>query len=292
MVTKLWNIGYKQRQIAELLGITQPVVSEMVHSKPKSGPFSLEVDRLSDKIVKQLSSNWDAKAVIEMICQSCKNFKLRGVLCPVHLRLLPSLEKTCNVCMWLESSYAIPGAFHSMSDVSDSVRLLESESENVIPLYPQVGINITRIVGGTSDMVIGIPGRIVEYRGRLRAFSPPEIGGSLHNGAVLMEARKAGSQREAVANVRFVEGMESFLTEMGLKYRRALRRSGLPIESRENELLEEVERAFRDDPIIDVLIDPGSFGIEPSTYFFADSAVQAVKLLVGVGSAMIEARGT
>ncbi len=278
---KLWEAGYRQRDIAELFGVTQPVVSELVRAEPKSTWFGREAERLAQEIVKRLKTNWDAKTAVELICQYCKDMKLKGKFCQVHYNALPSLGKGCSICMWLESGMITPDV---VNDVKDAVHIIENQSEKLIHLYPQVGINIARIADETSEKIIGIPGRIVRYHGRLKAFSSPELGGSSHNGEILRAVRRANSTKAAVINIKYVRGVESVLTELALKYEKIKRREGLPVESRDSELFEEVEKVFLEYPDSDAIIDPGAFGIEPTLYLFAETAIDAAKLAIRVGS--------
>ncbi len=281
VIKKLWKSGYRQKDIGELFGITQPVVSELVRTDLKKKWFSEEAERLAEEIVRRLKVNWDPKTAIELVCQRCKDMKLKGDFCQIHCRTLPSLGKGCNVCMWLESGLITPDV---INDVKEAVYMIESHSEDLIQLYPQVGINIARIADETSEKVVGIPGRIVKYHGRLKAFSSPELGGSFHNGEVLRAARRAKSNKGAVINLKYVSGIEPALTELALMYKKIRRREGLPVEARDSELFEEVERAFSKYPELNAIIDPGAFGIEPALYLFADSAVDVAKLAIRIGS--------
>ncbi|RLG47683.1 MAG: hypothetical protein DRN90_04610 [Thermoproteota archaeon] len=285
---KLWKAGYRQKDIGELFGVTQPVVSELVRGEPKSTWFGKEAERLADEIVRRLKTNWDAKTAVELICQYCKDMKLKGEFCQIHYNALPSLGKGCSICMWLESGIITPDV---INDVKDAVHIIESQSEKLIQLYPQVGINIARIADETSEKIVGIPGRIVRYHGRLKAFSSPELGGSSHNGDVLRAARRANSNKGAVINIKYVNGIESTLTELALKYERILRREGLPVETRDSELFEEIERIFLKYPESDAIIDPGAFGIEPTLYLFADTAVDVAKLAIRVGTLYLSELG-
>ena len=278
---KLWEAGYRQKDIGELFGVTQPVVSELVRGEPKSGLFDKETERLAEEIVRRLRTNWDARTAVELICQKCKDMKLKGDFCQIHYSNLPSLGSGCNICMWLESGTITPDV---INDVKDAVHIIESESEKLIQLYPQVGINIARIADETSEKIVGIPGRIVRYHGRLKAFSSPELGGSSHNGEVLRAARRGNATKEAVINIKYVNGIEQALRELMLNYERVKRREGLPVDARDNELFEEVENIFFRRPDTDAVIDPGAFGIEPALYLFAETAVSVAKLAIRVGA--------
>ncbi|MEM2906404.1 MAG: bifunctional hydroxymethylpyrimidine kinase/phosphomethylpyrimidine kinase [Candidatus Bathyarchaeia archaeon] len=93
--------------------------------------------------------------------------------------------------------------YETWRDVLEAVRLLESEPR-VALLVPEVQMNLvmaTPYATSASD-VVGIPGRIVKLRNRVKASSCPEFGASHHVASTVITAMSRDRSIRAGMNIR------------------------------------------------------------------------------------------
>jgi len=280
LAKKLSSYGWTQKEIGRLLGVSQPMVSELISSHDPKGELSKEAELLAQEIFSAVKSEKSIEEILERFCRTCKFLKIHGNLCPVHRKVYSVLPPGCMVCKVTEVPLDIKE--DALSDMISAMRMIEDNAPVLMKLYPEVGINLARASGRGLKEILGVPGRIVKYKGGLKAFSGPEPGASQHNGVVLERVMSSYPEIRAVMNLRHVDGLERVLEDMGLRYGRIRRAPGKKSpEFREKELLEEVGRmctAGRPD----VIVDPGEFGIEPAVYILGGSAVEAVRLAIKI----------
>ncbi len=280
LVKKLSSYGWTQKDIGRLLGVSQPMVSELISSPDPMGELSREAELLAQEIFSAIRSEKNAEEIIERFCRTCKFLKIHGNLCSTHMKVYGVLSSRCTVCKIVEAPLTMKE--DAFSDMISAMRMIEDNAPILMKIYPEVGINLARSSNGELKEILGVPGRIVKYRGGLRAFSGPELGASQHNGIVLEKVMNSHPKVRAIVNLRYADGLERVLEGMGLKYGRIRRAPGKKSpEVREKELLEEVERICRGEKP-DVLIDPGEFGVEPAIYVLGRSAVEAVRLAIKI----------
>ncbi len=285
--------GVTQRDIAALLGVSQPVVSDLIRGDSSSSPLDREAARIAEEILSIPLSGEGlfTERAIEVICASCKGLKLSGRLCPPHKSILPILPDVCRACSRTEVGPSAGEFTSAVNDVRDAVSILSSSSRDLLPFYPEVGINVVRVLGGEDgekeegggreDLMVGIPGRVVRYRDRLVAFTEPEVGSGFHNGGVLSAARRARGYLRAIINLRWREELGPALTGLGVSLAEAVRDRDIPIDEREAELLSQVEYLVSRVPPGSravALVDPGAFGIEPAIYILASTASEAARV--------------
>jgi hypothetical protein len=104
------------------------------------------------------------------------------------------------------------------SSVGRALRALTAAS-GFAALVPDVGSNVVECLPdarGIED-VAGVPGRIVDVKGRPTVPADPEFGVSEHVAQVLLAARAAGSPARAAVNVRYDPASVDALREAGLR---------------------------------------------------------------------------
>lgn len=134
-------------------------------------------------------------------------------------------------------------------------------------LLPQVRSNLAMALPSSrsSRDVAAFPGRFTEVRGETRAASPPEFGASTHLADLLLKLRRTAPQQRAILNIRHDEGVRRAARLAGLRLRSLRRSRG------------DLVLSVRDGESVDVLVDPGAFGIEPTLYLVGPSAAEVVQ---------------
>ncbi len=94
----------KQKQISELLDITQPAVSQYISDKRGHGlKFAPEINDIISEFAKNII---DGKAgqndIIPKMCEICKIIKAEEVICQLHHEK-DSLPVNCRACMGSEA---------------------------------------------------------------------------------------------------------------------------------------------------------------------------------------------
>lgn len=86
LAKELLKLGMRQKQISELLDITQPAVSQYISEKRGHGlKFEPEIHVMIQKFAKDLvDENADQHDIISKMCEICKKIKAEEVICQLH----------------------------------------------------------------------------------------------------------------------------------------------------------------------------------------------------------------
>lgn len=104
----LLNLGMKQKEISQMLDITQPAVSQYISDKRGHEiDFSPEIDQYIKDLAKDMSKgNVEPIDLIPHFCYICKTVKTQEVLCQLHKEKV-NLPEYCNVCLGSQSDKTI-----------------------------------------------------------------------------------------------------------------------------------------------------------------------------------------
>ena len=100
LAKELLNLGMKQKQISELLDITQPAVSQYISDKRGHG---IKFDNHTQNMIRLLardliSQDLDKGDIIRRVCEICKNIKSEEIICQLHQEK-DNVPTGCNACM-------------------------------------------------------------------------------------------------------------------------------------------------------------------------------------------------
>lgn len=91
-------LGLKQKDIANLLGITEAAVSQYQSSKRATNlKLNKELQKTIKKAAKQLINNTDS--LLETVQELCETIRKQGILCKVHKKHSKNIPKKCKICM-------------------------------------------------------------------------------------------------------------------------------------------------------------------------------------------------
>lgn len=94
--------GLSQSKAAEMLGMSQPAISQYKRELRGRGAGLKEYPKLLDMVnfiargISDGSLNQE-QATLEF-CKICKYLKIEGIICKLHREIYPSLDK-CNICL-------------------------------------------------------------------------------------------------------------------------------------------------------------------------------------------------
>lgn len=108
LAKELLNLGKKQREISEMLEITQPAVSQYLSDKRG---HEISFDPVVEEYIRDLandlvSGQLDTIDLIPKFCHICQTIKTQEVLCQLHKQKV-DIPQYCNVCMGANSNKSI-----------------------------------------------------------------------------------------------------------------------------------------------------------------------------------------
>lgn len=288
--------GWRQRRIAEALGVTQPAVSTYL-SLLEKGEMELEgLEEMAARIAEGLASGslTLSDSVME-ICSLCINLKSGGPLCSMHKREIPLLrEEGCDICLRLFTAERerIEERDRVLKEMRRAIEMIERCPE-FTRIMPEVRVNLVRALPGARSIydVAGIPGRIVEVRGRAKAFMEPEFGSSRHMAGVLLAAMEIDSSVRAAINIKYDEAIHQALKQIGLTIG-CFERGELPWRGEPPAAVGVKLVAERLRHLPDVVVDKGGYGIEPVSYLFGSTAIEVAEKAIQVAEEVSKAEVT
>lgn len=219
-------------------------------------------------------------------------------------RSIPDAIKTAKELVSLAIKFGIPigkgfGPLNPMAhlyreasryevwdNVREALRILEGSPE-VSKLIPQVRTNIAMATPYAEDIsdVVGVPGRLTEVEGRVKASSPPSFGGSLHVARAILTMMGHDPTIRAAMNLRYSEAILDACASLGLTVSSYDRREE-PEEIKKMEGMTVpwgIEQAIKKvGKAPDVIYHRGDWGKEPVITIFGRSSVNVAKLAVRI----------
>ena len=257
LARELRGQGWSQMNIAAMLGTTQSTISRQ-YQKPiaqlSGSADELAVDGWAKEIAGGLLSVGQSEELLRQ--RFIVEFQFTGNQVLRFDKTLTGLDLEVD-----QNEHAL-------------IRRLEwaigrLDSRLIMPVLPKVGMNIAACLNSarTADDVAAVPGKITEVGGELRTHGKPTFGSSKHLAQMLLEVRKSDSTKSAIINIRPPGDFD-----------------GTDIDSVQeacNQLdweLADADRSGLEDSssVIDVVLDVGDFGWEPSLYVLGTSPLDVV----------------
>ena len=100
LAKELLKLGMKQKEISELLDITQPAVSQYISDKRGHG---IKFDEKTQGMIKLFAKDLMEQKlgqgdIIRRMCEICKNVKAEEIICQLH-KEKDKIPVSCNACM-------------------------------------------------------------------------------------------------------------------------------------------------------------------------------------------------
>ena len=295
------NRGYNQKEIAKILGISQPRVSQYLSVEKKqirnmsTQQFQLLEDQLEPivsqtvkNIVKTLDNGKKTAETIPIICYSCRELRMGSALCTLHrydysdLNDVIDNEKNCDLCLkWPKVQSTLTEPEESLGSRLNTLKTLETISSLLIlkltfpDFIPEIGAQLCLISVSTNKNslqdVAGFPGRIIQVQGRAKIVSRPEFNASKTNGKFLLDVRNLNSKIASVLSIKNLNDRE-FENKLVQKGYLIIETESIDIVGFENQI---TEKNFANTSKIAIL-DTGSSGYESISYLFVENIVDLI----------------
>lgn len=305
LVKQLYVKGSNQSEIAKILGISQPRVSQYLKGEKqvirKMAPEQSQlietqmgeiVERTVNDIIKALDQGKQAPETIPIICYSCRELRMGNALCSLHRYDYPELDsavghdKNCDLCLkWKTSPESDKDSVESLGSRFNTLKTLETISNILImkPTFPdfipQIGAQLCSIFESTEkeqdslQNVAGFPGRIIQIQGRAKIVSRPEFNSSKTTGQMLLDIRTFNKALTSVLSIKTSEDKE-FLDNLIKKKFLVLNTTAIDMKG----LIKTFEEKASDILNKVAVIDSGSVGYEPITYLFVSDITDLIEL--------------
>ncbi len=272
--------GLSENKIATLLGVTQPAVN-MYLKKPREEYASklrevgLTEEEIERSVMRLTSAVQEGYQGLEELARFFLELLGSGKLCRYH-RSMAELPLDCDICMRLFGYGGKEEREGLLEEVRIALKLLE-RNDKFTNLLPEVRSNLVARLekAVTEDDVVGIPGRIVEIKGRARALRPPEFGASRHMARVLLEVSKYCCKVKSAINLKYDDKIDRCIKRLGWKCisisirEEDIKEKDPVISSIRRSLMEHKCKVF-----IDAICCSAFYGLEASLYVFAENPIQ------------------
>lgn len=267
----LYGEGFTQARIAEILDITQAMVSKYLSEKYKKPDPEVQelIDRMADEVASLILYGAEKEDVIKFVTRKFMEFFDSETGCRAYLKYAGLKDDTLCRELFITAP--------SRSGVLETLNLALGELLNdakFAELLPEIRSNFVYALPNPRDYrdVAAVPGRITLVKGKLFAL-PPEFGASRHTAAILVELAGISPQIRSVLNIRFDERIQHALEKAGLKTTE-IKEDGRD----EEQTVRMIAGKFREDEW-DAVIDRGAFGIEPVVYIFGRNPMEVLEKL-------------
>lgn len=282
LATRLNERGLTQQAIADHLGVTQAAVSKYLGDTPPledrfhTDPRTIATtDRIADGLATGDMDGYDALAeLLDLI----RDFEDRGPICEVHEAEMPELRGLgCDLCV-RGTNTDLHAERDALASVRKAARMLAT-APGMAEFIPNVGTNVGTALPDATDAadVAAIPGRVYTVSGRVEVPANPEFGASTHVATTILAASDVDPRVRGAINLATNDALLE-----------AARSRGLGVEEFDPEYDDRRDRLralFADNEVPRVIYHRGAFGIEPITYVFGETAVEAAALAIDLVAA-------
>lgn len=269
LAERLSERGLTQREVANVLGISQSAVSKYIHDDVttnadiRSHP---EVQETVEEIAAGLDTGdmSQVQALIELEIL-IRDLEAGGLLARLHEQRMPGLAGASRQIH--DPASEVREREQTLAALRRGLRLLETTT-GFAQLIPNVGVNLVAALPEATTVadVAAVPGRIFDVNGRTTVPAEPEFGASDHVATVLLAARAGGSDATAAINIQYSDAILQTLIDRG--------HTTVSFDPTA-ELEAAVKTAVESTPDATVLYQTGAVGIEPVVYIL-ETDVDAV----------------
>ena len=248
---------WSQVEIADILGTTQSTISRQIMKKP------VELNASADESTIDGWAHELSQALITMGPQSNV----------IRQRLVLEFQFGGNSTLRFDKT--LTGMDLDVDQEQRSLlRRLEwavgrLDIRKISDAMPAVGLNIASALAGAkvTEDVAAFPGKITMVDGKLRHHETPSFGASAHLASMLLQVMKKDPDKVAIINIKpplvndgvNVEKVISVCDDLG--YKISMAPKGV------------IEKGVSK---VDVLLDEGAFGWEPSLYVLAHNPLELI----------------
>ncbi len=277
LAEELATRGLTQQEIATHLGVTQAAVSKYVGGERGGDDRFREdpdtqatVERIADGLTSGEMDGYDALAELLGLIRTLED---RGPICAIHEEAMPELQGLgCDLCVRGHDP-AMRAEREALTNVRTAARTLAATA-GLAAYVPNVGTNVGMALPAATEPteVAAIPGRIYAMGGRLEIPANPEFGASKHVATAVLAATSVDPTVRGAINV----ATEAALLEAA----RAADLECLVFDADYDDRQAHLTERFKaHGGVPTVAYHEGAFGIEPTTYVFGETALEAAETI-------------
>jgi len=278
-------------EAARALGVSVPSVLKYgrIVAQPTELPEEL-LEKTAEELVEDVLSGHLGGRTVWTICRLCIKLRIGNMLCRPHREAYKAagLEE-CDICVKWASVIGEEGEerIRVLENLREAVRMLTSSPEFAL-LIPEVRSNIAMAVEGAVNRldVAAVPGRITVVRGMPVAVAEPEFGASAHLSKILLAVTGKRPKLRAVICVKYDDAIRKVLERLGFRTVFLRRKTGS-----DEELASDAAKEAARHEWIDAVIDLGGINIEPVTYVFGESAIEAARKALNIAREYLSITG-
>ncbi|WP_265111987.1 thiamine-phosphate synthase family protein [Halosolutus halophilus] len=277
LARRLADRGLTQQEIAANLGVTQAAVSKYVSGDPegddrfRGDPNTVATaDRIAEGLASGDMDGYDALAELLSLVRQLED---RGPICELHEEEMPELRGLgCDLCV-----RGLDPDVRAERDVLATVRTAARTLASVpgmADFVPNVGTNVGMCLSEPHDEtdVAAIPGRIYAIGGRIEIPANPEFGASKHVATAILAATDVDPEVRGATNIATDDAILDAARSLGI--------DPLEFDADYDDRCAHLRSRFDDRGSVPlVAYHRGAFGIEPATYVFGTTAIDAAELV-------------
>ncbi|MDH5401394.1 MAG: hypothetical protein OEZ01_01755 [Candidatus Heimdallarchaeota archaeon] len=273
--------GYSQNQIAELLQVTQPVISGYLKKikidREIDSDLQLKSQFLANKVSKLIISKGihGINQSIEIICQECKIMRQAGPICTLHKQQVAYLDNDCRNC---HSSHELINLqidkYEIINELITGIEQIQNH-RNINKIIPEIGMQLILGIKEMTTMldIAAFPSRINKRKHSNPLFERPIFGGSETMSQFLLHLNQFNTDITCAISIKTTKLLLNRLSNINIK---SIDLDGFDINYKNIEL-----NQIKQLPLI--VIDKGIVGYEAISYLIAstmDILVETTKILL------------
>lgn len=283
IAAELEALGLTQEEIASHLGVSQAAVSKYAGGQVATEPRFAEDPRMvetTERIAAGLADDEISEyEVLGALLDLVRTFEDRGPICELHEEAMPALAGLgCDLCVRGPDT-DVQAERAALAAVRKAARMLTA-APGMASVVPNVGTNIGSAIPNPADVtdVAAIPGRIYAVGNRVEVPANPEFGASRHVAEMVLAANAVDPSIRGALNVATDDRLLAAAHDRGI--------APLEFDAEYEDRRERLQARFEADATVPrVVYHRGAFGIEPVTYVFGETAVEAADLVVDLVAA-------
>ncbi len=271
--------GYSQIQIAELLQVSQPIISGYLRKEKTYDDVPSEIIHSAQTIGIEIAELLISKGEegipesISMACYQCKMLRTGGPVCLYHKQSIPILEEDCTRCL---SGHDVISLQVDKTLILSNLRVVYKEitsMKHIERIIPEIGMQI--VLGGpnmnnTMD-IAGFPSRIIKRKKSNLMADGPIFGGSSSLSDLLLLLNKKFSGIFALASIKTSDWLIKRLANLNKTYE--------VIDGFDLDYKKKIDDIVAISKLPLVIIDYGSLGYEAISYIVSADHIELVKLI-------------
>ncbi|MHA2245491.1 MAG: thiamine-phosphate synthase family protein [Candidatus Hodarchaeales archaeon] len=280
LAQELARAGFIQMEIAQVLGVSQPVVSSYLKA-PISQPSQVTSRPAFEELISDLVQRIKNKPtslidLMGIICQECQQFRTAGPLCDVHRKKTTlDFPPDCNICFPSpELTEVFNQRLQMTRELFEAGQKLVDTGEKFGKLIPEIGCQFVSLAENSKTLedIAGFPGRIVKVKGKGKMISSPEFSQGSTLAQILIYFRKHGSAHRSLISLRNTEEIVKTITSGKFIVRTE------EADKNWDETLEKIP----DEEIrkVEVITDAGGIGLEAILYLFGRTPSEIAEFII------------